>query len=343
MPCFIPPAELAYVEGAPQTHALVRSCAEDFRVDEVLGYEPSGEGPHVWLQVRKRAANTEWVAGEIARLAGVSPRDVGYAGLKDRRALCSQWFSVNVEGRVEPDWRALNSEHLELLALARHRRKLRRGAFFCNTFALVLRGLSDEPQSLAARLKRIARRGVPNYFSEQRFGRDAANVSKAYELLCGDGAARSRHERGLYLSTARSLLFNYVLSHRVTDGTWERALAGEIVMLDGSHSVFAVEGTEPDIEDRVRRLDLHPTGPLWGRVRRPLSEKALAREGALLAECEIWRLGLEKAGLEHARRSLRVKVSALEWEPHPGDSLELRFSLPSGSYATAVLRELVRT
>ncbi len=324
-------------------HAVVRARPEDFRVDEVLGYEPSGDGPHVWLRLRKRGANTGWVAREIAQLAGIAPREIGYAGLKDRTAVCSQWFSVHLPGGVEPDWGALASDRIEVLARARHRRKLRRGAFRRNAFTIVLRDLSDAPASLAARLQRVASRGAPNYFAEQRFGRDAANVRKAYEMLCRGRVVRNRHERGLYLSSARSLLFNYVLSHRVADGTWDRAQAGEIVMLDGSHSVFRVDTVDADIEARLQRLDLHPTGPLWGRIRRPLSDQALAREAALLGECGIWRQGLERAGLEHARRSLRVKVSRLEWEARAGASLELRFSLPSGSYATAVLRELVRT
>jgi tRNA pseudouridine13 synthase len=312
-------------------------------VDECLGHEPAGTGAHAWLRVRKRAANTEQVARRIAQLAGVPLRDVGYAGLKDRNAICSQWFSVNLQGRTEPDWTALGFEGVAVLEAKRHGRKLRRGAFEANRFHIVVRDLRGEWGELAARLGRIAARGVPNYFGEQRFGRGGANAARAYEMLRGRLRVRDRHERSLFLSTARSLLFNRVLSHRVRECTWDVALPGEIVMLDGSHSVFRVGEPGADTVERLKRLDVHPTGPLWGRVGKRLSDEALVREGALLQSCGVWRRGLEEAGLAHARRSLRLKVSELIWERSGADGLELGFSLPSGSYATAVLRELVRS
>lgn len=338
--CFIPPLDLPRAYGPAPARGRLRQRIDDFCVDEILGFEPGGEGPHAWLQIRKRDANTRWVAGMLARLAGVPRHAVGFAGLKDRAAVTTQWFSIPVEGRAEPDWSALAAHRLEVLRVVRNRRKLRRGVQKGNRFLIRVRDLEGDPAAIAERVDILRARGAPNYFGAQRFGRDAGNVAGAWDMLCGERRVRDRALRGLYLSAARSLLFNRVLARRVRAATWDRALPGEALMLDGSHSVFPSAAPGTDIVARLERLDLHPTGPLWG-VGDPLaSDAALAEEHAALTGCDPWCEGLAAAGLEAARRALRVRLGGLEVDFEAPDRIAVSFDLPAGAYATMAIREL---
>ncbi len=325
--------DLPRAHGEPPVRARWRAVPEDFVVEEVLGQ-------HVLLQVRKRGANTQWVARELARIAGVAPLAVGYSGLKDRDAVTTQWFSVDLAGRPEPDWGGLAPGAVEVLGAHRHDRKLRRGSHRANRFTLRLREVAGEREALAVRLLRLLEAGFPNYFGEQRFGRDGGNPDKALAMLAGRLRAKDRAERGLYLSAARSVLFNRVLAARVVAGTWDRLLAGEVLMLDGRHSRFLAGEPAEELVARLARGELHPTGPLWGRGEAESRGQARGAEEAALAGCEAWCRGLEQAGLEQDRRALRVLTRDLAWRWVGEDALELTFTLPAGAYATALLREV---
>lgn len=328
--------------GPPLAGGRIRVAPEDFQVEEELGFEPDGAGEHVFLQIRKRNANTDWLARQLACVAGVRPAEVSYAGLKDRNAVTTQWFSVQLPGRDMPDWSDLLSDDVQLLNAVRNTRKLRRGALRGNRFTIVIRDLRGDAAELAARLMQVASQGVPNYFGAQRFGHDRGNLAKAVALFAGTLKVRDRHLRGLYLSAARSHLFNRVLSQRVADGTWNSALPGEAMMLDGSHSVFVADPIDATIAQRVTECDIHPTGPLWGRGNSLVRDQVLVLEAAALAPFETFRGGLEHAGLAQERRALRLRVADLVWEFPAVDTLQLRFRLAAGSYATSVLREVIQ-
>lgn len=328
----------------PCVSATLRRCPEDFVVEEILGFEPTDVGQHVWLRLRKRNTNTEWLARRIAAVAGVPRADVGFAGLKDRVALTTQWFSVDTKGARDLDWSGLASDEIEVLEVRRHSRKLRRGTLAGNRFRLLLGELEGDRDGLEAALDRIVRDGVPNYFGPQRFGRDGGNIARAWDMLVHRRRVRDRSARGIYISAARSLLFNAVLARRVENGDWNRVLAGDVVMLDGTHSIFgAGDSPDADVQARVAIRDLHPTGPLWGRGSSPVDGVALGLEKHALANYAVWQSALENAGLEHQRRALRVNVGELTWEPEPPGELRVEFNLPAGSYATAVMREVVRS
>ncbi len=335
-------ASESYLTTAPEISGTIRTIAEDFRVDEDLGFEPDGTGEHVFLSIRKRNANTDWVARQIARVAGVRPGDVSYAGMKDRNAVTTQWFSVQLPGRDMPEWTPMLSDNLQVLSAVRNSRKLRRGALRGNRFTLVVRELSGASAELEPRLQGIATHGVPNYFGVQRFGHDAGNLDKAEALFSGKLKVRDRHIRGLYLSAARSHLFNQVLSRRVMDGTWNKALPGEVLMLNGSHSVFTADDIDATLEQRIVAFDIHPTGPLWGRGRPMPHDQVLAVEEAALTDYAMFKTGLENAGLSQERRALRLMVNDLAWEFATADTLQLSFNLPAGAYATSVLREMIQ-
>ena len=339
--CFIPVPELPHAYGTAPGRGRIKQNADDFQVDEILGFEPEGEGPHAWLQIRKRGTNTAWLAGELARLAGVARREVGYAGLKDRAAVTSQWFSVPMEGRAEPDWAAIASPEVALLRVTRHRKKLRRGIQKANRFQIRVQHFEGNRESLLARARDVTSGGVPNYFGEQRFGRDGGNIASAWGMLVEGKRVRDRQLRGLYLSAARSMLFNRVLARRVREDSWRRAIPGEALMLDGSHSVFNLAEPDAEIHQRLERMDVHPTGPMRGSGDAIASGQALALEESALRGCAAWCEGLDNAGLKHARRALRVPVADLEAAFESPDRLTLAFVLPAGAYATMVLRELV--
>lgn len=339
--CFIPNDELPRAFGEPRATGRIKGAPEDFQVEEILGFEPEGEGSHAWLLLRKRDANTQWLAKELARHAGVPPVDVGYAGLKDRFAVTTQWFSVRLDGKPEPDWRALESDRIRVLRVARHSRKLKTGALEGNRFLLRVRDLVGDADAIAARAAELRASGTPNYFGSQRFGHGGRNVDRAWEMLVGGARVRDRRLRGLYLSAARAMLFNRVLAARVRDGSWCRALRGEVLMLEGSHSVFAVEAPDADVLARLIALDVHPTGPLWGRGSSLAAAEVLTMEQAALEPCQDWQQGLERAGLEQSRRALRVAVKALEVAFSEPRTMSVTFELPAGAYATEVMRELL--
>lgn len=326
--------------GKPACHGVIRSTPEDFIVDEVLGFSPDGEGNHAFLRIRKRNANTEWLARQLADLCAVPLSEVGYAGLKDRHAVTTQYFTVNLSGKSEPDWSQLDSDEIAVLEVDRHRRKLRRGRLQENRFSITLRELEGECDDLERRLRLIVERGIPNYFGEQRFGHHGANLQKAQALFRGEWREPERHKRGLYLSAARSWLFNRVLAARVERGCWDHALPGESMITNGTTSAFSVRILSREIEQKVSSGELHPSGPLWGRGKPTSLADALALEMDVLNDEPLLREGLEKAGMEQERRPLRVKPRQLQWQGLEDGVMQMQFTLPPGSYATSLLREL---
>jgi tRNA pseudouridine13 synthase len=329
-----------YAHGAPLAQAQVRLEPEDFLVEEELGFAPAGSGAHVLLKVRKVNANTQWVARELARLARCRPSEVGYAGLKDRRAVALQWFSLP-QPRTPLDWCAVRTADFAVLEAHPHTRKLPRGALSGNRFAIRLRapaGGAALAAALAPRLAAIGTRGVPNYFGPQRFGREGANLARGAPQL----RSLPPQERGFVLSAARSVIFNAVLASRVAAGSWERLLGGDLANLDGRGSFFAVAAPDATLAQRAEQLQIHPTGPLWGRG--PLQTAGSVAEleaqvGArFAAECAA----CEAAGMRQERRSLRLAVHELRVAEEPA-ALVLHFRLGRGSFATAVLRELIES
>jgi tRNA pseudouridine13 synthase len=327
--------------GSPPASGVLRAEPEDFVVEEELGFAPAGSGAHLLLKVRKRNANTQWVARELARLAGCRAGDAGYAGLKDRRAVAVQWFSVP-RPRVAVDWRELRGGEFEVLEVHEHARKLPRGALSGNRFAVRIRaqggGGAALAERLAPRLEAIAQRGVPNYFGPQRFGRDAGNLRRLDTPL----HRLPPDQRGFVLSAARSAIFNAVLAARVTDGSWERLRAGDLANLDGRGSIFRVELVDAELLERCRRLEIHPSGPLWGKGCPPSAGEVLELERAVAERCTEAAAACTAAGMAQERRSLRIAVHGLRCEEE-SDAVRLHFRLARGCFATAVLAELVAT
>ncbi|MBW8311801.1 MAG: tRNA pseudouridine(13) synthase TruD, partial [Rhizobium sp.] len=248
--------------GAPVLSALYRVAPEDFVVEEIPGFEPTGQGEHLLLTVEKRGANTVHIAKRLARWAGIPEMGVGYAGLKDRHAVTRQRFSVHLPKRVAPDLAALQDEELRVLDSAWHNRKLPRGALKGNRFELVLREVAGEPDAIGQRLAAIAAGGLPNYFGVQRFGREGDNVEAARRMFAGQRVHRD--QRSIYLSAARSEMFNAVLAARIAAGDWASGREGEVWMLDGTQSVFGPEPATEELAARPPPQGRHPPPPPGG-------------------------------------------------------------------------------
>ncbi len=329
--------------GDPAASARIRCRPEDFRVSEELGFDPSGEGEHVFLFLQKRNLNSLELVQRLAALSGVPERDIGLSGLKDRNAVTRQWFSVGMAGRQEPDWQALEADgDVQLLERARHSRKLRRGVHRSNRFSLVLRGVSGDREDLERRLQLVRQQGAPNYFGEQRFGRNGATLEQALRWARGGRRRQTRARRSLYLSALRSFLFNTALAARVTAGDWNSISAGDVCILNGTRSLFACGSVDDELRARVGSGDVHPGLPLWGRGVSPASPERALQQRESLAEhrdlCEF----LEGEGLELSWRSTRLLADDFCWQFCDDGDLQLDFALGAGAYATALLAELVQ-
>lgn len=333
-------AELAFVDSSAQANtALLRRSPQDFQVIEQIDIEHSGEGEHLWIELEKTGLTTPQIASRLASHFAIQVRDVGYSGLKDRQAVTRQWFSVPTpgDGMDLPELPGVT-----WLQCQRHSRKLRRGAHTGNAFVLRLHEFRGDAAITEAALIRVRDTGFPNYFGDQRFAH-GRNLEAARRLF--DGARLKRPARSMALSAARAMLFNEVLHERVASGSWNQLLAGEAVMLDGSHSVFPMPQAPAEREALAQRLaafDVHPSGPLPGTGSVVCSAEAQALESQVCARHPEFIDGLHRFGVKQARRALRVKPRALAWCWPTQDSLLLEFSLPTGVFATALLRECMQ-
>jgi tRNA pseudouridine13 synthase len=273
----------------------------------------------------------------------VKPFEVGFAGLKDRNAVTTQHFTVPRGKRAAEEFAGIKGEGFEVLSAAPHQRKLPRGALEGNRFTIIVRGFACDPALLAARIARIVSGGTPNYFGEQRFGREAGNLEQVLRAA-QEGRPRGRRggrdDAGFMLSAARSVVFNAILAERVVKGTWNRLGAGDVANLDGRGSVFAVETPDAELEQRCDALDVHPTAPLAGAGPSLATGEVLALEDAISAQFPEALSVIHAEGMKPERRALRIRVRGLEHE-YSGDTLRLRFALSAGSFATTVLREII--
>lgn len=336
------PRYLDATHGVPLP-ASFRLFPEDFSVDEQLGFMPEGQGEHLWLRIEKRNLTTLDVVKQMARLCQVSPKVIGYSGMKDRVAVTRQWLSIQLPGRQAPDDLSdqLAGVGIRVLEQARHPRKLKRGVHRTNRFTLRLQGETVRQDAFLTRWASICQAGVPNYFGPQRFGAGGRNLQRA-EALLARGWRKREDRQGMLLSCARSFLFNELLGQRVASGTWQTLLEGDTVMLEGTHSLFRIEQPTPDLVDRAVQQDIHPAGLLWGADFMADDSAAQRLEAALADRHPVLTAGLAQSGVTSSRRALRVCLETPELRfGQRADDVEVSFSLPRGAFATAVLAELI--
>ena len=330
--------DLAYLQKTPpkQTALLKTECA-DFVVKEQLGYDMSGDGEFVVVKVRKTDCNTLFVGEQLAKFAGISARNMSYAGLKDRKAVTEQWFSLQMPGQPTPDFSQFSLEGVEILDVTRHQRKIRIGSLQGNHFEILLRN-AEETDELKERLDFLAKNGFPNYFTEQRFGRDGNNLTQALRWANGEIKVKDRNKRSFYLSAARSEIFNLILSKRMELDLAQQILLGDVLQLNGSHSWFVVDESEDlaQLQQRLAQQDVLLTAPLIGEE----DKSAVDFENEIFAQHQALFALMRQERMKAARRPILMQPQQFQWQFEP-NGLRLQFALPAGSYATALIRELV--
>lgn len=330
--------DLAYLQKTPpkQTALLKAECA-DFVVKEQLGYDMSGDGEFVAVKVRKTDCNTLFVGEQLAKFAGISARNMSYAGLKDRKAVTEQWFSLQMPGQPTPDFSQFSLEGVEILDFTRHQRKIRIGSLQGNHFEILLRN-AEETDELKVRLDFLAKNGFPNYFTEQRFGRDGNNLTQALRWANGEIKVKDRHKRSFYLSAARSEIFNLIVSKRMELDLAQQILVGDVLQLNGSHSWFVVDESEDlaQLQQRLAQQDVLLTAPLIGEE----EKSAVDFENEIFAQHQALFALMRQERMKAARRPILMQPQQFQWQFEP-NGLRLQFALPAGSYATALIRELV--
>ncbi|MBA3460073.1 MAG: tRNA pseudouridine(13) synthase TruD [Deltaproteobacteria bacterium] len=337
----------------PGTGGVLRTRDEDFFVDEEPAYLPSGAGDHVFVRIEKRGMTSRHAVAQVARALGVAERDIGIAGMKDRHAVTRQWLSLPPPATPELAL-AMTIENITILEASRHPHKLRTGHVRGNKFVLRVRGAAtDSVERARAILARLAETpGAPNWYGEQRFGRDGDNAQKGRDLVSGARKlGRDKKLDRLFVSALQSELFNAWLVARMGDGMYRRVVVGDVLHKTGG-GMFVCEDAATD-EARLGAGELVLTGPMFGdKMRRPPDgTPAAEREAAVLAAAglEAAAFGNVRALAEGTRRDATITVAdasvsaVASTEDERGETFEVAFALPGGAYATAVMREVMKT
>lgn len=327
----------------PGIGGCIKTAVEDFVVEEIPAYQPSGSGEHLFLWVEKRDMGAEYFLRRVAGALGITPTEVGMAGLKDRRAITRQWISV--PARCAARVAALADAGIKVLKEARHYNKLRTGHLYGNRFEIRVRSVHPEAAArLPGLIERLRRFGFPNYYGEQRFGRGGETVRLGLDLLQGGSLpAGKRWLRKLALSAVQSILFNRYVARRLAAGLLHTVLRGDVMFLWPQGGTFVAD--EPErIQPRFDAHEVVPTGPMFGKKMRPATDDAAELERTVLAEAGLALDSFHRFGslMTGTRRPIVAFVPDLQGTA-VGDDVWLRFSLGAGSYATVLLSEICKT
>jgi tRNA pseudouridine13 synthase len=335
---------LKYPYGEALQTGVIKSQADDFRVIENLGFEPCGEGEHLFLHIEKTNLTTLDLIEQIAREFGVKARDIGYSGLKDKLAVTQQWLSVHLPGQMN-SVQIPSSSHYKLLQHSWHNKKIRSGSHRSNSFEVMVRNVAELSSQTQQQIDDVKTFGMANYFGEQRFGARQDNVERAIHTFTNERRTRklSRTKRGLYLSALRSFLFNQILSKRIEQNHWRQPLLGDVFMLSGNHSLFSND-IDDNIIDRFQRQDISSAASLYGMGSSMLGETALALENdvfnqyAEIIEC------LAAQSVKLQMRTTRVAVETLDVVyDTDAQTLKVSATLPSGCFFTTLLKHFIDT
>jgi tRNA pseudouridine13 synthase len=335
----------------PGLGGRIKVFPEDFEVEEIAAYEPSGSGDFLYLWIEKRDMGAEYFVRQIAKRLDIPTGEVGTAGLKDRRAVTRQM--VSVPSHIEERLKQLEGEGIRLLAVSRHGNKLRPGHLHGNRFRILVRecDAATAQETLAPVLRRLRDHGLPNYYGSQRFGNGGetlhiglALLRKEPPILAGGRKANVRNPflKKLALSAAQSGFFNHYLGRRLADGLGRTVLKGDVMAKVPFGGVFVAE----DVETEQKRFDageIVTAGPIFGRKTFPAAHEAARREEATLTAFGLTRESFGGFGklVQGTRRHNLIYLADLAAAPE-ADGLRLTFTLPAGSYATVLLREIMK-
>jgi len=333
-------SSLAYLCGKPTAKGKIKAKPEDFKVVENLGYEFTGSGEHLMVSIRKTGENTSFVANELAKACGVKSKDVSWAGLKDRHAVTEQWLSVHLPSAGFPNLALFQSQHpsIEVLAMTRHNKKLRPGDLAGNYFEVTMSEVTDV-EEVVKRLEVVAQQGVPNYFGNQRFGKDGNNLEESRRWGRENVRTRNQNQRSLYLSTARSWIFNRIVSSRIEQNCFYRFIDGDIALVNGEQTLVSADKTS-EFNQLLEQDKAQISAALAGDNALPTQAEAQKIEQHFIdAEEDLMKL-IRGNRMRHDRRAIALKAQDLSWQVD-GDSITLKFALDAGSFATSIVRELI--
>ncbi len=326
---------------------ILKAEPEDFLVEEIATYLPSGEGEHLYLWIEKRDVSALELMRRLSRNLGVSRNQIGMAGMKDRRAITRQWVSIPASKNVDfdADLRGNLDEDIKILDQKRHQNKLKTGHLKGNTFTIFVRKVSVEKQVMQAAVDRLNQSGIPNFYGSQRFGNDNSTLEMGRKFLLREEYIREKRMRRFALSAIQSAVFNQVLGQRIEIGAFERALDGDIFaqVKDGGAKKCALESIEADTQ-RMQDKQCLPTGPMPGtKMTRALGEVGRMEDKAMKEVGIDWDdfLGLEKIARGTRRHLICQPLSPITFIMRD-EGIEFTFSLPSGCYATVALAQLIQ-
>lgn len=345
-----------HTKQKPILKAHFKQIPSDFIVKEKIHFANNltGNGEHLWIYIKKSGVNTQFSIQCLAECVNIAVNDIGYSGLKDRQAVTYQWLSLRLPkvSDIAIIEQSLNEkmgdgEFVEIISHNWHNKKLMRGVHNANEFNIWLRDVIGDKTEIETALKAIQLKGFPNFFGEQRFGREENNLTQATHyaqkiLKQKSPKKKLSHKESLLISAMRSFIFNQILEKRVENKTWDKAVVGDVFNLNGTGAVFVAD-IDDEIKKRLEMGDIHPTAPLVGVVSKvKASGQALELEESVLntEQNQLFIEALLKLGLKEARRALRVMVGGLDWR-WQGDDLYLTFGLPTGAFATSLLDNLV--
>lgn len=330
---YYPKPELTYPYGKAALKGNIKLQNSDFKVIEQLGFEPSGEGEHLYLWVEKQGITTDQASQKLAQHYQVKPYHISYCGLKDAHAVTLQWFSVHLPKIKElPSIPVLKD--LTILKQSWSAKKIKTGVHQSNRFELTIRNLEGDIESAKLQIEAIIEYGFANYFGDQRFGNGYKNVTNAMKSFAlGNKIGRSK--RSLFLSSLRSFLFNLSLDLRIKNSYWKQPVEGDCFMLDGSRSIFS-EPLDASIIKRHSEMDIHPIIGLIGEGEAHNHGLALSYENEIYQKYPEIVSELKHQGLQIDKRSIRQRAQYLEYE-FLGNDFKISFDLAKGCYATTVL------
>ncbi len=400
----------------PPLGGRIKERIEDFLVEELPLYQPSGEGEHIYLLIEKKNLSTMQMIHAVSRHFGVKKEAVGFAGMKDKFAITRQVVSIHVPGKTAADFPMIQNDRIAVLWADQHANKLRLGHLAGNRFSIRIRGVKMTAVLRAREvLRRLEHHGIPNFAGEQRFGNRLNNHRLGRAMILRDWQAvldemlgpdpdfphlntearaayargeftasldafptACRHERialhaletggspekavravdfgqrKFWFTSLQSWIFNQCLERRIASGDFERFIEGDVAMKLDNGALFTVgpdEIADPTLDERLKRFEVSPTGPLWGSKVMRASEAAGQAELAALRAAEITPESLEEAArqLGHSmtgvRRAYRIPLKFPEIEggmDEHGEYVRCAFELPPGAFATVVMREIIK-
>jgi tRNA pseudouridine13 synthase len=326
----------------PGIGGRIKTQPEDFEVEEVPAYQPSGSGEFLYLWLEKRDMGAQYFVRQVARRLALAPQEVGTAGLKDRHAVTRQMVSVPVS--AESQLPQLEGDGIRVLSVSKHGNKLKPGHLHGNRFRILIRGTEpDAANRLPPLLERLRRDGLPNFYGTQRFGRDGETSRLGFDLLRGSNTRLNPFLRKLALSAAQSALFNLYLSRRLTDGLMRRVLVGDVMAKWPFGGMFVARDMAVE-QERFERRETVPAGPMFGRKTYPAEDEAARREASVLSDSGLSASSFQGFGklMQGTRRHNLIYIEDLRAETE-AEGVRCTFTLPAGCYATVLLREIMRT